>query len=767
MIKSHDAFDFIPANGEMANLIRNKDWDDTSLGDPHSWPKSLKTILGVILHSKFPMFIWWGPDLICLYNDAYRPSLGAEGKHPSILGKPAKEAWEEIWPVIYPLITQVLEGGDATWSEDQLIPIYRNGNIEDVFWTFSYSRINNDNGIGYGVLVTCVETTQKVINQKKLEEAADLLRFSTESAELGTWDYNPHTGRFTSNWRLKKWFGLGAEEEVDLQTAISVIALQDRQRVTKAIALSLDPEIRAPYDIEFAIADPFTSAQRLVVARGKAYFDSDRIAYRFSGIMEDVTERRLAANIKDEADHNLRRMIEQAPVAICVLKGPRHIVEIANDMMIRLWGKTQEKVMFRPMFEGLPEAKNQGLERILDNVYQTGERYTAKERAVNLPRATGIETVYQNFVYEPLRDIGGKVSGVIAVTIDVTEQVMARLELEEAEERARLAIAAGNMGTFDFDIFNRTAISSARFYEIFGTKYGADHETLVKCIHSEDRPIRDKAINAALETGRLYYEVRLVHTDGSQHWVRIDGKVISDNTGAPVRMLGTAMDITSYKEVEFKREEYIAIASHELKNPLTSLRLSLELLSTVVKEAGHIALVSKSREQVRKLISLTNELLNVSKISAGVLEINPEIFNLETAIRESIATVEGGSEDLFELSGECDLSIFADRFRIEQVLVNLLSNALKYSPKYSNIQVHVMKEPGSVKIAVTDRGIGIDEENLIKIFKKFSRLNPDKGVEGHGLGLYISEQIVRRHGGDMGVESKKGKGSTFWFRLPH
>ena len=109
--------------GEMGSLMRAKDWSKTAVGSPETWPQSLKTMLGVILHSKFPMFIWWGPELICFYNDAYRPSLGNEGKHPGILGVPAAEAWVEIWDIIKPLIDQVLAGGDATWSEDQLIPI--------------------------------------------------------------------------------------------------------------------------------------------------------------------------------------------------------------------------------------------------------------------------------------------------------------------------------------------------------------------------------------------------------------------------------------------------------------------------------------------------------------------------------------------------------------------------------------------------------------------------------------------------------------------
>jgi len=128
---------FLSGGGEMGKLIREKNWEETPVGNPQQWPQSLRTTLNILLNSKFPMFLWWGKELTCFYNDAYRPSLGINGKHPGILGKPAEDAWAEIWDIIKPLIDQVLNEGDATWSENQLIPIYRNGKIEDVYWTFS------------------------------------------------------------------------------------------------------------------------------------------------------------------------------------------------------------------------------------------------------------------------------------------------------------------------------------------------------------------------------------------------------------------------------------------------------------------------------------------------------------------------------------------------------------------------------------------------------------------------------------------------------
>src|ERR1043165_1696738 len=174
---------FLEGGGEMGGLTRAKNWSQTAIGPPEIWPQSLRTTLSILLNSRFPMFLWWGPDLICFYNDAYRPSLGQNGKHPHILGARAEEAWPEIWHIIKPLIDQVLNGGNATWSEDQLIPIYRNGKIEDVYWTFSYSPVNDESGKVAGVLVTCTETTEKILSLRRLEESESKLRALSNSLE--------------------------------------------------------------------------------------------------------------------------------------------------------------------------------------------------------------------------------------------------------------------------------------------------------------------------------------------------------------------------------------------------------------------------------------------------------------------------------------------------------------------------------------------------------------------------------------------------------
>lgn len=273
----------------MGELTRNYDWSSTSLGPVDHWPLSLKNTVGIVLHSAFPMFLFWGDDLLCFYNDSFRPSLGANGKHPAI-GKKAKEVWHEIWDFIGPLIKNVMQTGEPVWFEDQLVPFYRNGRIEDIYWTFSSSPTYGDDGKISGVFVTCVETTDNLNSFKTLKDSRNELEFAIDAAELGVWDLDPDTGTFTGNARLKEWFGLKPEEHIPLSVATSVIAEKDRQKVTDAIAYAITYESGGNYDIEYTIIHPVTKQERIVKAKGRAWFKSDKTAYRFNGTLQDITE---------------------------------------------------------------------------------------------------------------------------------------------------------------------------------------------------------------------------------------------------------------------------------------------------------------------------------------------------------------------------------------------------------------------------------------------------------------------------------------------
>ena len=169
------AADPIYGTGEMADRVRALNWGQTPVGEIRQWPEVLLTTVNTLLSSRQPMFLWWGDELIQFYNDAYRPSLGV-GKHPSALGQRGKDCWPEIWSVIGPLVDEVMQHGQPYWSEDQLIPIYRNGRLEDVYWTFSYSPVWDAGGKVRGTLVVCSETTGRVLAERAIEtERARLL----------------------------------------------------------------------------------------------------------------------------------------------------------------------------------------------------------------------------------------------------------------------------------------------------------------------------------------------------------------------------------------------------------------------------------------------------------------------------------------------------------------------------------------------------------------------------------------------------------------
>ena len=160
--------EFLSGDGEMARLMRGHDWSQSSLGSPENWPQPLRTAVRSMLTTGHPMYIWWGRDGACLYNDAYRSSIGPE-RHPCSLGRPAREVWDEIWEIIGPQIDQVMTGGPATWHENQLVPITRNGRRENVYWTYSFGPIDDPgslNEIG-GVLVICTETTATVMAERR------------------------------------------------------------------------------------------------------------------------------------------------------------------------------------------------------------------------------------------------------------------------------------------------------------------------------------------------------------------------------------------------------------------------------------------------------------------------------------------------------------------------------------------------------------------------------------------------------------------------
>ncbi|MEZ5742025.1 MAG: PAS domain-containing protein, partial [Burkholderiaceae bacterium] len=315
---------FLSGGGPTGELIRAFDWAETALGPPADWPVPLRTVLGIVLATNHPGFIFWGPQAICLYNEAYSRSLGPE-KHPSILGAAGEQAWPEIWSIIGPQIHQVMSGGEATWHENQLVPIMRRGSIEDVYWTYGYSPIRDEsapNGVG-GVLVLCTETTEQVLAAERLEQAQAQWRswFHQAPGFMCIVKGPDHTFEF-ANPGYVALFG-------------DVVG----KSVAQALPWALDQGFIELLDEVLESGEPYTArAAPVAIPQGDAdgiqhlYLDfvfqpirDDRGS--FIGVFvigSDVTERRLAEQRRDEflatLSHELRNPLAPIANAVQMLK---------------------------------------------------------------------------------------------------------------------------------------------------------------------------------------------------------------------------------------------------------------------------------------------------------------------------------------------------------------------------------------------------------------------------------------------------------------
>lgn len=220
-----------------------------------------------------------------------------------------------------------------------------------------------------------------------------------------------------------------------------------------------------------------------------------------------------------------------------------------------------------------------------------------------------------------------------------------------------------------------------------------------------------------------------------------------------------------------KQEEILSITSHELKTPITTIMLFLSLLEKLTEKEENprvLELVQKTETQVNRLVKLINTLQDMATLQNGKIELEKEIFDFSALIKSCTDTFRLQNPE-FELIIEENTIIdtYADSLRIEQVLINFISNAIKYSPNAGRIIIHVESTLDLLKVSVTDLGIGMPKAALPHVFDCYFRAHPDDNrFKGNGLGLYICKEIIAQHGGEIGVISQENKGSTFWFTLP-
>ena len=355
--------------------------------------------------------------------------------------------------------------------------------------------------------------------------------------------------------------------------------------------------------------------------------------------------------------------------------------------------------------------------------------------------------------------------------------------LIENKERLHFAIESAGIGAWDYNPSSGEFIMDNRCKELSGLKDTdfVDFPVFLDQIHPDDRHVINDTIQKTLKganNGEFNEEYRTIGLhDQNLRWIKSKGKTYFDKDQCAERFIGTILDITMDKALEentrellTKKDEFISIASHELKTPITSLKASLQLLRRVMDTpSSDIApkLLDQSSRSIEKIGRLIDDLLNVTRMNEGQLRLNKTTFTIAEMLDECCTHVRVSGKHKLILQGDKSLQINADENRIEQVMVNLVDNAVKYAPNNINIYLIVEKTFDFAKISVKDKGPGISTDMRDHLFDRYYRADYSGGqYSGLGLGLYISSEIIKRHGGQIGVDSERGMGSTFWFTLP-
>jgi len=552
-----------PATSDMGRLARRTDWAATPLGPVERWSPSLRTSAGLVLRQGIAMNLCWGPELLQIYNDAYRVIMG--DKHPAGLGRSVLWSWREIRGDIAPLFERVWRG-ETVYFEDLLLRIDRHGTREEAYFTFSYSPVPGEGGEVGGVLINCYETTDQVHSR----------------------------------------------------------ALQaERDRLLGALRV-----------------------------------ERERLEYVF----------------------------KQAPAFLAVLRGPEHVFELANDAYFQLVG--HREVLGKPVRAALPEVVTQGFVDLLDGVLRTGEPFIGREIPVQLARTPGAppEERFLDFSYLPLIEAGGARAGIIAHGTDVTEQVIARREVE-------------------------------------------------RLLHESERE------RAAADAARIDAEAARAEAEHANR----------------------------------AKADFLTSMSHELRTPLNAIGGYVELVAMGIHgpvtdaQAKALGRVRASQEH---LLTLINDVLAFAKVEAGRIELHPRTLSageLIGSVEPLVAPLAAAREITLSVE-ECppSLRLRADDERVRQILLNLVGNAIKFTQPGGWVRLSCERWGERVHVLVSDNGPGIALEKQATVFDPFIQVdrrlsNPRDGV---GLGLAISRDLARAMGGDLGVASAPGEGSTFTLRLP-
>jgi len=514
-------------------------------------------------------------------------------------------------------------------------------------------------------------------------------------------------------------------------------------------------------------------------------------------VYHDVTERRRLERAVAVERRQLHDLFMQAPAMIALLAGPDHVFEVANAWYQRGSGRSAADLIGRSVRAAFPEFAGQGYYELLDEVYRSGMPFVGAEIPVRLDR-TGdglLEDTHFTFTYQPVVGVDDTVESIMVLAVDVTEQVRARrraeslaAELGAERDRLRQVLDALPAGVVIADVAGQFSVSNEAAATIFGPglpgrpvplgereaydTYGCRRPDGAP-YPSDELPLQRAMWRGEMVRGEQFL-TRAAAT-GQDITVLANAAPLCGPDGTIVGAVGVFQDITALKDLERAREEFLSSASHDLKAPLTSIRGQAQLAQRRLSRidtpetaavARQLALIDAGTGQ---MLALINELVDVTRTDlGGGLDLDRRMVDLVALARGVVAQ----QTDLTTHRIVVDtvlpaLEAAVDVVRIERVVTNLVSNAVKYSPDGGDITVTVAREDDMAVIVVSDHGLGIPADDAPRVFERFHRAANVAGrIAGTGIGLASVRQIVERHGGRIAVESAEGVGSTFTVRLP-
>lgn len=549
--------------GEMAERIRAKDWDATALGPLAEWPEALVVLVNMMLANQHPMLLFWGDDLIQIYNDATIPTIGAE-KQSTALGQPAEECWAEVWHVVGAQIRAAL-CGEPVWREDQLAPIFRDGAVRDSWFTYSYSPVRDGEGQIKGVLVTMLETTRRVQAERGLKaERNQLLRVFEQAPAFFAVLRGPLHVFERVNPQYQRVIGGLDVVGKPLREALPGIEKQGYVDILDRVYTLGEPYVAA--DAQFTTPDGVTRTVDFV------YQPLREADGSISGILVlgvDMTERKRMTEALLEVEGRAAMVLESISEGFQITdaEGRFRQINAAARAMLRSHGVDPDALIGTPLRDAFPGYVDSDAGRVMTDKLRQGIPVELESFHAPWNKWFWVRN-------HPLPD-----GGVATFYQDITEQKRTERQLREQRERFTFATQAAQIGYWFCDLPFETLTWDATVKGHFGLAPETEHidmKMFYSLLHPDDREATRRAVERSIGEHQLYdVEYRTIAPDGRQRWIRAIGRTAYDEDGTPRRFDGVTQEITELKQARELLDAERARLSAVLENVPVGIMFTL------------------------------------------------------------------------------------------------------------------------------------------------------------------------------------------------